>query len=339
MANGTCHLPIHLFSTAPQSADVAAGAYIETVTEVARWSEAAGCQGILIYTDNRLVDPWLVAQSIIQSTRALCPLVAIQPIYMHPYSIANMVSSLAYLYDRQIYLNMVAGGFRNDLLAMGDETPHDLRYERLCEYTTIIKALLTGASPVTFAGKFHRVENLSLTPSLPPRLFPGIFISGSSEAGMATAKALGATAIEYPQPGDDYKAAACPNRLNAGIRIGIITDEDEDRAWQIAYARFPADRKGQIAHKLAMKVSDSVWHKQLSELDQDAEDQKNPYWLWPFQQYQTFCPYLVGSYEQVAAELAKYIRVGFKNFILDIPAEEWDLRSANIVFTEAVNRA
>jgi len=29
------------------------------VAEVARWSEEAGCHGILVYTDNRIVDPYL----------------------------------------------------------------------------------------------------------------------------------------------------------------------------------------------------------------------------------------------------------------------------------------
>ena len=38
------------------------------VIEVARWSEDTGCTGILVYTDNSLVDPWLVAQIIIENT-------------------------------------------------------------------------------------------------------------------------------------------------------------------------------------------------------------------------------------------------------------------------------
>src|SRR5205809_571415 len=84
-------------------------------TDVARWSEAAGCEGILVYTDNGIVDPWLVAQLVVQATERLCPLVAIQSVYMHPYSAAKMVSSLAHLHGRRAYLNMVAGGFRNDL--------------------------------------------------------------------------------------------------------------------------------------------------------------------------------------------------------------------------------
>ncbi len=327
---------IKIFSTAPQSLNFSPEIYIERVAEAARWSEKAGCTGMLIYTDNGIVDAWLVAQIVIQSTRSLCPLVAVQPVYMHPYSVAKMVSSFGYLYKRRIYLNMVAGGFKTDLLALCDDTPHDMRYERIREYTAIIKELLDGSSAVTFSGTFYRVENLRLKPPLPPDLFPGIFLSGSSDAGMKTAIALGATAVEYPNPAEEY---ASGSRGNSGIRVGIIAEETEERAWEIAYERFPADRVGQIAHKLAMKVSDSSWHKQLSELDGEPGVGPSTYWLWPFKNYKTFCPYLVGSYERVSEEVAKYIKAGFTNFILDIPAEERDVMSAGIVFAQAAKKA
>jgi len=327
---------IKVFSTAPQSLNVSQEVYIEKVAEAARWSESAGCTGMLIYTDNGIVDAWLVAQIVIQSTKSLCPLVATQPVYMHPYSVAKMVSSFGYLYKRRIYLNMVAGGFKTDLLALCDDTPHDMRYERIREYTAIIKELLDGSSAVTFSGTFYRVENLRLKPPLPPDLFPGIFLSGSSDAGMKTAIALGATAVEYPNPAEEY---ASGSRGNSGIRVGIIAEETEERAWEIAYERFPADRVGQIAHKLAMKVSDSSWHKQLSELDGEPGVGPSTYWLWPFKNYKTFCPYLVGSYERVSEEVAKYIKAGFTNFILDIPAEERDVMSAGIVFAQAAKKA
>jgi hypothetical protein len=128
---------IDVFSTCPPSADMEPGAYLRHVTDVARWSEETGCRGILVYSDNRLVDPWLVSQIILEATQALSPLIAVQPVYMHPYTAAKMVASLAYLHGRRIYLNMLAGGFKNDLVAFGDATPHDERYERTTEYTLI----------------------------------------------------------------------------------------------------------------------------------------------------------------------------------------------------------
>src|SRR5207249_655445 len=98
--------------------------FSQRLADVARWSEEAGCTGILIYSDNSLVDPWLAAQFVIEQTNRLSPLVAVQPVYMHPFSAAKMVASLSYLSRRRMSLNMIAGGFRNDLLALCDQTPH-----------------------------------------------------------------------------------------------------------------------------------------------------------------------------------------------------------------------
>ena len=123
-------LGLHIFSTCPQSSDSSPRDYLREVRDVARWSEEAGCEGMLIYSDNRLVDPWLVAQHVVANTERLSPLVAVQPIYMHPYTVAKMVASIAFMYRRRVYLNMVAGGFKNDLIALNDLTPHDERYAR-----------------------------------------------------------------------------------------------------------------------------------------------------------------------------------------------------------------
>jgi alkanesulfonate monooxygenase len=323
---------VELFSTCPASSGVDRHQYVRKVAEAARWSEQAGCKGILVYADNSLVDPWLVAQVVIQHTERLCPLVAVQPVYMHPYTVAKMVTSLAHLYGRRLYLNMVAGGFKNDLTALNDPTPHDKRYDRLIEYTSIIQTLLASPSGTSYAGEFYRVDRLRLTPPLPAELMPGILVSGSSAAGVAAAKALGATAVKYPRPAGDEEVA--DPAVECGIRVGIIARPDDEEAWDSARARFPEDRKGQLTHQLAMKVSDSVWHKQLSDSAGPAEP--SPYWLRPFENYQTMCPYLVGSYARVATELARYIGLGQRAFILDVPASVEELAHIQVVFARAL---
>src|SRR5436309_6499042 len=310
MQNVMLDAGIEIFSTCPQSSGADPTAYVRNVVDVARWSEQAGCRGILVYTDNSLVDPWLVSQIIIQQTESLCPLVAVQPAYMHPYAVAKMVTSFGYLHGRRLYLNMVAGGFKNDLTALNDTTPHDQRYERLIEYTMVIKQLLAGTSPVTFDGQFYKAAKLKMVPPLSADLFPGITLSGSSEAGLAAAKATGAIAIHYPKAAREYVDGRPDPTVESGIRIGIISRPLEQEAWDAAHAYFPEDRRGQLAHQLAMKVSDSSWHKQLSEME--AAQAQSPYWLVPFQNYKTACPYLVGSYERVAEELRSYVLQGYR---------------------------
>lgn len=293
---------------------------------------------MLIYTDNGIVDPWLVAQSVLRGTRRLCPLVAVQPVYMHPYTAAKMVASLAFMHGRRICLNMLAGGFRNDLIALGDKTPHDDRYARTIEYSLIMRRLLEADRPVTFEGQYYDVRGLRLAPALPAELFPDFLISGSSDAGRAAAAAIGATAIEYPKPPAETGERAAPNGQRRGVRIGIIARADAEEAWRVAWDRFPEDRRGRLAHGLAMRTSDSVWHKQLSGLARQSTEQGNPYWLWPFENYSTFCPYLVGDFGTVSDEVARYLRLGASSFILDIPREPSDLETTGLVFRAALEK-
>lgn len=327
-------ISLEIFSTCPQSSQVSKEEYLNNVADVARWSEQYDYKGILVYTDNSLVDPWLVSQVIIENTKKLCPLVAVQPIYMHPYSVAKMVASYGYIFNRRIYLNMLAGGFKNDLLALNDPTPHDRRYDRMVEYVKVIQLLLGNTTGVSFTGEFYTVDKLKMTPPLPPELYPGVLVSGSSEAGLAAANALGATAVKYPKPPGDYENDPPDENVDSGVRVGIITREDEDEAWRIAHERFPEDRRGELAHQLAMKVSDSSWHKQLSELGKAPDN--NPYWLVPFQLYKTFCPYLVGNYQKVAEELSRYVSLGFRTFILDIPPSEEEMYHISIAFKKSI---
>lgn len=324
---------IDVFTTCPQSKDWPRDEYVERLVEAARWSEDVGCRGMLVYTDNGIVDPWLLSQVIIGRTTSFDPLVAVQPVYMHPYAAAKMVTTLGLLTGRRVALNMVCGGFRNDLLALDDETEHDDRYRRLVEYTLIATRLLAGEGPVTFEGTYYRVKNLTLKPALPLELYPSVFVSGSSPAGLEAAREIGATAVKYPRRVDEELAV--DDDQSVGMRAGIITRETSEEAWDVAHRQFPPDRKGQITHKLAMAISDSRWHRQLSDLAEEEPSEEHPYWLFPFENYRTFCPYLVGSHARVADELARYMSLGFRTFILDIPSSEEDLHHASVVFLQA----
>jgi alkanesulfonate monooxygenase len=327
-----------VFTTCPVTSMAEPRHCLRRLQAVSQWSEEAGCEGILVFSDNRQIDPWLVSQVIIKATERLCPLVAVQPAYMHPYSVAKMITSLAFLHGRRVYLNMVAGGFKNDLIALNDGTPHDERYARLIEYTAIIQRLLQTPEAVSFTGDYYQVTNLKLTPSLPEELQPGLLVSGSSEAGRNAARVLKATAIEYPKPAAEY-ASSRANGGSSGIRIGLIARDDEAEAWAIAHARYPGDRKGQLTRKLATKVSDSSWHHQLASMGESEASTNTTYWLVPFQNYKAMCPYLVGSYAQVSQELARYVQCGYTTFILDEPPDAQEMRHIGVAFERAFERA
>ncbi|MCC2321240.1 LLM class flavin-dependent oxidoreductase [Cellulomonas xiejunii] len=321
-----------VFGTCPASTPEGGRDYLDRVAQVASWSDAAGHDGILIYTDNRSVDPWLVAQVVIQATARLAPLVAVQSAYMHPFTAAKLVNDLAYLHGRRVDLNIVAGGFVGDLVAMGEALPHDARYDRAVEYATIMTALFTSREAVTFDGAYYSVTGLRLTPALPAELVPRLLVSGSSPAGLAAARALSATAMVYPQQPEQQPPA--DPALTQGMRIGVIARPTAVEAWEVALGRFPEDRAGRVTHRLAMSRSDSRWHQQLSQ----AVEKQGTYWMAPFKSYKTFCPYFVGDYATVGEEIGRYVDAGYTTFILDTPAEEQDLKHTAVVLDMARSR-
>ena len=85
-----------------------------------------------------------------------------------------------------------------------------------------------------------------------------------------------------------------------------------------------------------MKVSDSEWHKQRSVKAGETGAERCPNWLGPFQNYKTFCPYLVGDYDMVSDLLGRYVDLGHKTFIIDVPHSEEDLQHIDQCFDLAV---
>src|SRR5262245_35441077 len=68
---------LKIFTTCPPSALTQPRTCLQQLRDIARWSEDAGCEGILVFTDNSQLDAWLVSQVIIEATKRLSPLVAV----------------------------------------------------------------------------------------------------------------------------------------------------------------------------------------------------------------------------------------------------------------------
>jgi alkanesulfonate monooxygenase len=309
------------------------------IQEVARWSEEAGCEGMYIDTDNRQLDPWLVSQAIIHCTRRLCPLVAVEPTHMHPYCVAKMATSIACLHSRRVHLNMVASGFKADLAALNGHLGQDQRYDRLVEYAGVVRLLLDSAKPVSFNGAYYKLDRLRLTPPLPRALAPDILTSGLPAAGLDSARRLGTTPIEYPLPIDDYATSEFNESTPRGMRIGIVTRPEPAGAWAAARARFPEHRQGPPPHNLSMAVTEAEWHRQLFRSANSGASDSDPYWLGPFRNYKTRCPYLVGDYDTVAEHLCRYVRAGFRTIILDVASSPDELRHIGKVFRDVAELA
>src|SRR3569623_2275800 len=135
--------------------------YVGELMLVAEFADRNGFEGILLFEGNDVfVEPWAMAQHIMAATERSAPLIAVNPIYMHPFTAAKFVSSFAQLYGRKVYLYMISGTAVSDLQGLGDEQSHADRYIRLGELVTLMRQLLASPRPATFEGRFYRARNL-----------------------------------------------------------------------------------------------------------------------------------------------------------------------------------
>jgi alkanesulfonate monooxygenase len=313
---------LEVYSTCPSSHQVSPQQYRRRVVEAGRWSQAAGLRGMLVYTDNTLLDPWVAAELLITHTESVVPLVAVQPVYSHPFTVARQISSIAFVHGRGVDLNLVTGGFADHLRALGDTLDHAERYDRLVEFGQVVRRLLRGG-PVTHVGDFYGLNGATLYPSLPAELLPRVFVSGASPDCADAQKALRAVRLSYPRALREYAGDGSGVR-GTGIRVGILARDTAEQAWREAHRRFPADRFGEELHDVAAGLVESQWHQALSRGAAGATEEEADYWMYPFRTYRTFCPYLVGSYESVARVLRGYLGLGVSTVVLDVPLEEDD---------------
>jgi alkanesulfonate monooxygenase len=310
---------LRVFPAMPRNPDAAR--YIDELMRVARFSERNGLEGPLLFAGNdTLVEPWSMAQHILAHTARISPLIAVNPLYMHPFTVAKLVSSVALLYRRKVYLNMITGTATSDLAGLGERRSHEERYSRLGEFIHIVRQLLASTRPVTFNGKFYATNNLQLRPGVAPALMPEFLIAGQSDDARRVAAQTGCLMMQMLPPNLEQG-------INApGVNFGIFAREKRDEARRAAKLLFQDSAEKRELLKYTMENTDSVWKRRLNEAGQkNGELHENGYWLLPFLTFQADCPYLVGSYTEIGARLRCFAELNVGTIILDVVADEQEL--------------
>lgn len=309
---------VRIFPAIPRNLHTAD--FIGQVIRVARFCDRNDFAGILLFAGNdTALDPWPMAQHILAHTETCSPLIAVNPVYMHPFTVAKFIASLALLYPRKLFLNMITGTAASDLRGLGDQLAHQDRYARLGEFIQVLRQLMASTRPLTFKGQFYATNNLQLRPSVPPELMPEFLIAGQSENAERIAKETGC-----------LKMQMLPSDLEAGIKssginLGVFARPTRDQARQEARLRFQDDAEKRALLDYSMEHTDSVWKRRLRDAGESSDIQDNGYWLLPFLTFEADCPYLVGSYDEIGAKLRRFAEMGVNTMILDVAANEQEL--------------
>jgi alkanesulfonate monooxygenase len=320
---------VKVFTVMPRTQS--APQYLKKLRSLAACSEAIGCTGMLLFLGNDTpVDPWLAAHTILSETRSLRPLVAVNPVYMHPFAAARMISSLTLLFRRRIYLNLITGTSTADHAALDDGLPHDARYRRLGEYAAAVNMLLSRGRPASFEGEYYRLRNAQLIPGVADEMRPGMLLAGHSASARVLAESIGAESLQMLGP----TLNDVPARVTA-FNFGVVARDSRDAAVEAAKRLFPVDDIGQEVAAKAMAATDATWKRALWKDFTSEEIGADGYWLGPFRNGHADCPYLVGDHGSIAKHIVQLVERGCRTLIIDTPGDEQEIREIARAFAQA----
>lgn len=299
------------------------------IEDVILLSEEYGLTGTLIFHLLKGFDPWVLAMRILQITERLIPLIATQPYSLPPFTTAKMIKTISDVYNRKVSLNLITGVQENELLSLRESIMPEIKYKRLEEYTLILKSLLTSDLPIDFNGFHYKYDKLSTSTLVPKEFMPELFIAGSSNESIRIANLHANTVLSRPKPlklyKQEYLNLISKNVSNIAIRISIIVRETKEEAWEVALNKYPQNKFGEYLVKKRVGIL-SHNSKSMAELALSNDLYDDVFWMGAYLSGNSFDPFLVGSYDEVAAYLNGYIKEGVNTMLFGHLTEEEDFQ-------------
>jgi probable F420-dependent oxidoreductase len=171
------------------------GRYAEpgVVVEIAQAAEAAGWEALFVWDhlawawDVPSADPWVVLAAAAQATARLRLGTAVTPLpRRRPAVVASAVATLDRLSGGRVIFGAGAGGVAAEFSAFGEPDGTRSRAAMLDEGLEVITGLWSG-QPLSHAGRFYRVDGVSLAPLPLQRPRVPVWIGGHSPAALRRA--------------------------------------------------------------------------------------------------------------------------------------------------------
>lgn len=237
------------------------------------------------------LDPWVLAQRAMGSERELRPLIAVNPLLQKPQCVAGALSALADLYQRPLAVNLIAGSFYREHLALGDERSFQEKGEALRKF-------------------YHELKSL-----MDPGIDLRYFVSGYGHEDFAREEDTFTVKSLRPLPLEEKLGPRC------GYLVGLCARETQEEARTAVRDLFPEDRYGKWMREMGQGNEMTPWNSFLREMARKGVN--DHYHLGPLESFWSPAPFVVGSYDDVAGVLSEYVKSGAGFFIVDFHPKDF----------------
>jgi alkanesulfonate monooxygenase len=291
--------------------------------ELCRAAEACGIDSVLMAIGYSRPDPLALSIALGAATTKIRFMIACRSGLISPTYFVQQINTASTLLPERICINMVCGHTPYELGYYGDFLDHDERYRRTAEFLTVCRALWRRGEPVSFRGRYYRVEHACInTPMLSGnRSGPEIFLGGNSAQAEDLAIEYGDCLWRFPDR-DELLAPRVRRVADQGTEVGLLvslitrpTRDEAVAAARALVAGFGGETRD--VHRQFAASSDSKGFRSVYAAASDPAAE----WLTPTL-WTGAVPYLgapaialVGSYAEVAEAIFGYREIGVSQFL------------------------
>jgi alkanesulfonate monooxygenase len=308
--------------------------FADHLADIARAAESSGFYGGLLVSFPNTDDPWTIAPALARETKTFRFMIAFQPGFLGPIHAARLSASLQRATNGRLVYNIITGGGGPAQLWWGDRVAHDDRYARTSEFLDVLKGSWGGS--FTYEGRFYRVENGGLQAPLSEQPFPEIYFSGSSDAAIAAAGRHADYYLSHLEPFDSLRRKLDQVRERSvkegrkakfSLRFDVLARRTPEEAWAEVARGWNTLTPGDLARlNQSSGPGDAVGFQRqrsfrpatVTHYDDLHVDAHVGPGLWGgFNLFRGGPPIgVVGSYEQAAEWIDRYLQAGIDSFVL-----------------------
>jgi alkanesulfonate monooxygenase len=302
----------------------------EFTARFAQVHEDAGFDRILIGYGTYWADGWQVANHVARATSRIKLLLAHRPGFVAPSLTARQAVSFDHLAGGgRLALHIITGGDEADQRRDGDFLDHDSRYRRTGEYLRILRALFDDPEPLDFSGEFYCVEGARLP--VRPATDAGIplYFGGASSFALNVGAESADVYMLWGEPLAQARARIAEARaaaarfgrtLRFSVSVRPILAATEAQAWARAedIAERAAAQRARFLGARGRRDSTSVGSARLLAAAAEApvHDERLFTKIAAITGAAGNSTALVGTPEQVARALLRYVEVGCDTLLI-----------------------